>query len=120
MYDILELNKMLVADLQSLAKDLNIPKHETLKKEDLIYQILDQQAISPPATKEKATASAVKEMVGGNSKESKPESKSESKSESNQKPAKQVNSKKLAGETIGRKEAVKKEEHYQRVSLGRN
>lgn len=46
MYDILELNKMLVNDLRQAAKDLKIKKVESLKKQDLIYKILDQQAIS--------------------------------------------------------------------------
>ncbi len=46
MYDILELNKKLVSDLREIAKDLNIKKVESLKKQDLIYRILDQQAIN--------------------------------------------------------------------------
>jgi transcription termination factor Rho len=46
MYDILELNNMLVADLRQVAKDLKIKRVESLKKQDLIYKILDQQAIS--------------------------------------------------------------------------
>lgn len=45
MYDILELNKMLVSDLRDVAKKLDIKKFESLKKQDLIYKILDQQAI---------------------------------------------------------------------------
>ncbi len=45
MYDILELNKMLVQDLKEIAKELDVKKIETLKKQDLIYQILDKQAI---------------------------------------------------------------------------
>jgi len=46
MYDILELNNMLVTDLRQVAKDLKIKRVESLKKQDLIYKILDQQAIS--------------------------------------------------------------------------
>lgn len=46
MYDILELNKKLVSDLREIAKDLQIKKVESLKKQDLIYKILDQQAIN--------------------------------------------------------------------------
>jgi transcription termination factor Rho len=45
MYDILELSKKLVPELREIAKELNIKKAETLKKQDLIYKILDQQAI---------------------------------------------------------------------------
>ncbi len=46
MYDILELNKKLVSELREIAKDLNIKRVESLKKQDLIYKILDQQAIN--------------------------------------------------------------------------
>jgi len=45
MYDILELNKKLVNELKEIAKELKIKKAETLRKQDLIYKILDQQAI---------------------------------------------------------------------------
>jgi transcription termination factor Rho len=45
MYDILELSKKLVPELREIAKELEIKKAETLKKQDLIYKILDQQAI---------------------------------------------------------------------------
>lgn len=47
MYDIIELNNKLVGELKEIAKKLNVPKYETLKKQELIYKILDQQAISP-------------------------------------------------------------------------
>lgn len=47
MYDIIELNGKLVADLRQIAKDLNIPKTEKLVKQDLIYKILDYQALNP-------------------------------------------------------------------------
>jgi transcription termination factor Rho len=45
MYDILELSKKLLPELKEIAKELNIKKSEILKKQDLIYRILDQQAI---------------------------------------------------------------------------
>ena len=45
MYDILELNKKLVTELRDIAKQLNIKKFESLRKQDLVYKILDQQAI---------------------------------------------------------------------------
>lgn len=45
MYDILELNKKLVPELREIAKDLNIKRVESLKKQDLVYKILDTQAI---------------------------------------------------------------------------
>ncbi|MFN8209824.1 MAG: transcription termination factor Rho [Bacteroidales bacterium] len=52
MYDILELSKMLVPELREIAKQLNVKKAETLKKQDLIYKILDQQAIDATDNKE--------------------------------------------------------------------
>ena len=51
MYDILELNKLLVPELKEIAKNLNVKKIETLRKQDLIYKILDQQAIDASKTK---------------------------------------------------------------------
>ena len=56
MYDILELSKKLLPELKNIAKELKIKKAESLKKQDLIYKILDQQAIEateitiPPKT----------------------------------------------------------------------
>jgi transcription termination factor Rho len=46
MYDILELNKMLLPELRDIAKEMKIKKTEVLKKQEIIYKILDQQAIS--------------------------------------------------------------------------
>ncbi|MCW3071503.1 MAG: transcription termination factor Rho [Bacteroidetes bacterium] len=48
MYDIIELNNKLVGELKEIAKNLNVPKYEALKKQELIYKILDHQAINPP------------------------------------------------------------------------
>ncbi len=45
MYDILELNEKILTDLKEIAKSLGIRKTENMKKPDLIYKILDQQAI---------------------------------------------------------------------------
>jgi transcription termination factor Rho len=51
MYDILELSKKLLPELKDIAKELKINKAESLKKQDLIYKILDQQAIESPEVK---------------------------------------------------------------------
>jgi len=45
MYDIIELNQKLVTDLREIAKELQIKKTEKLKKQELVYKILDTQAI---------------------------------------------------------------------------
>ncbi len=47
MYNILQLNDMHVPELKEIAEKLKIKNAEKLKKEELIYKILDQQAISP-------------------------------------------------------------------------
>jgi transcription termination factor Rho len=46
MYDILQLNDMLVPDLKDLAEKIGIKNVKKLSKQQLIYQILDEQAIS--------------------------------------------------------------------------
>ena len=61
MYDILELSKKLLPELKEIAKELNIKKAETLKKQDLIYKILDQQAID--ATEPKPVIPAETEEI---------------------------------------------------------
>jgi transcription termination factor Rho len=45
MYDIIELSRKLLPDLKDIAKELDIKKVESYKKQDLIYKILDIQAI---------------------------------------------------------------------------
>jgi transcription termination factor Rho len=53
MYDIIELNQMLVNDLREIAKNLQIKKPEKLKKQELVYKILDNQAILASEVKQK-------------------------------------------------------------------
>ena len=45
MYDILQLNDMLVPELQDIAEQLAIPNFKKTEKQDLIYKILDTQSI---------------------------------------------------------------------------
>jgi len=45
MYDIIELSKKSQEDLIAIAKQLSVKKPESIKKEDLVYVILDEQAI---------------------------------------------------------------------------
>ena len=47
MYDIVELNGKLVTELRQIAKDFDIPKTDKLLKKDLVYMILDHQALNP-------------------------------------------------------------------------
>lgn len=45
MYNIIQLNDKNLSELQSIAKELGINKVDSLNKEDLVYRILDEQAI---------------------------------------------------------------------------
>lgn len=49
MYNISELNEMPDSDLKSVAEGMNLKKIDLDKKEELIYRILDQQAIDRAA-----------------------------------------------------------------------
>jgi transcription termination factor Rho len=69
MYDILQLNDMLVPELRDIADRLKITDNKKLEKQDLIYKILDAQAVNPEllggsAKAEKADAAA--KTNGGN------------------------------------------------------
>lgn len=73
MYDILELNDKLLTELRQIAKDLNIKRVEAYKKQELIYKILDQQAVAAS----EAVRPVVAETRGGEA--SHPEEKRERK-----------------------------------------
>ena len=53
MYDILQLNDMVVTELKDIAKELEIKGTKNLSKQDLIYKILDAQAVSTKPIKAK-------------------------------------------------------------------
>ncbi len=46
MYDILQLNEMLVPELKDIAEKLSLKSYKRLSKQDLIYKILDHQAVA--------------------------------------------------------------------------
>jgi transcription termination factor Rho len=50
MYDILQLNEMLVPELLDIAEQLNIPNAKKMDKQELVYKILDSQAIAGAKT----------------------------------------------------------------------
>ena len=58
MYDILQLNEMLVPELRDIADSIGLTQYKKLSKQELIYKVLDHQAITgktpaaPPAKKE--------------------------------------------------------------------
>ncbi|WP_304302766.1 transcription termination factor Rho [Phocaeicola plebeius] len=45
MYNIIQLNDKNLSELQQIAKELGLKKVDSLKKEELVYRILDEQAI---------------------------------------------------------------------------
>ena len=52
MFEISQLKEMKLPELQEIAKKLSVPKYRSLKKLDLVYQILDKQAADPKAVLE--------------------------------------------------------------------
>lgn len=65
MYNIEELNVRLLSELKEIAEELGIKNFKKLPKQELIYKILDQQAVLPESQlpKKKPSANAVAEEV---------------------------------------------------------
>jgi len=61
MFEISELKAKKLPELQDIAKKLNVPKFRTMKKLDLVYQILDLQAANPDKVKQEVIADAPKD-----------------------------------------------------------
>lgn len=61
MFEISELKAKTLAELQDIAKSIDLPKTSQLKKLDLVYQILDTQAANP--SKANAAVTPKKEEV---------------------------------------------------------
>ena len=74
MFDISELKAKKLPELQEIAKGLTIPKFKTIKKLDLIYKILDQQAKNPSAVAD-AVPDASASSTKSDTTEQKPEPK---------------------------------------------
>lgn len=51
MFEISQLKAKKLSELQEIAQKLNVPKYRSLKKLDLVYQILDLQAANPEVVK---------------------------------------------------------------------
>ena len=64
MYNIIQLNDKDLSELQQIAKELGLTKTESLRKEDLVYRILDEQAIVG-ATKKATSAKSGEEKKEG-------------------------------------------------------
>ncbi|MDG1238081.1 MAG: transcription termination factor Rho, partial [Flavobacteriales bacterium] len=61
MYDIEKLNNKKVSELREIADELNIQKSDKLKKQELVYKILDEQALKPREEKIKKEESPKQE-----------------------------------------------------------
>ena len=55
MFEISQLKEKKLVELQEIAEKLKVPKFKSLKKIDLVYQILDLQAANPTIVAPKAT-----------------------------------------------------------------
>ena len=71
MYNIIQLNDMELSDLQSVAKELGIKNAESMKKDELVYGILDEQAIANASKR-----TAAKEMAKEKDREAQPKKRS--------------------------------------------
>ena len=77
MYNIEELRIRLLSELKEIAEELGVKNHKSLKKDDLVYAILDQQAITPEQALPKKKPSIVEnspepEVLKPKAEESKP------------------------------------------------
>jgi len=80
MYDILQLNDMLVPELKELAEKLGLKSYKRLNKQQLIYKILDHQALKGGQTTDSKEdgKSSPKPKVNKSAAKSKPKSKASS------------------------------------------
>lgn len=93
MYNILQLNDMLVPELKEIAENLNIEGAKKLSKTDLIYKILDAQALSkeskpvsaPKNPRENREKNIRPTTTGGNNPREQQENKQKSGSNANMK-----------------------------------
>ncbi|MFP4557380.1 MAG: transcription termination factor Rho [Bacteroidales bacterium] len=100
MYDILELNKKLLAELKEIAKGMNIKRVESLRKQDLIYRILDQQAIDAADIDSKK----------GKTKDSDSKPKRQAKQPSSVKPERSEKDKKISKEPVAKEVSEKRDD----------
>ena len=118
MYDILQLNEMLVPELHDIADQLQIPNSKKLNKQDLIYQILDSQAIAgskdakddrPKRKRIVKTTTGVSSEEAFVEDEGKPEEEEEKPSKAPAKKAKAPGKKKKSSEEAAEKQVTTEE-----------
>ena len=115
-YNIIELNEKLTTELRLLAREMGIRRPDAYKKEELIYKILDEQAIAEAETQNKKPKVANKKdndrsKTSANKKAETPNKKEDQKSTPKNAPSKQ-NKPKQADTTakVDNKQAKQQEE----------
>lgn len=106
MLEISELKAKKLPELQELANTLKVPKYRTLKKLDLVYQILDYQAANPNAVKD-IVKEIPKETTASSNTGSKTQHTTEGKTKDKQTPRHKPNPRE-------NKEAQKEQNHTQK------
>lgn len=115
MYDILQLNDMLVPELLDIAEQLRIPNAKKLDKQELVYKILDSQAIAgskggnTPTEDKGKRKRIIKASTGITTEEAVVENSGEEKKTSNKKPAPMPKKEEKAPAKKGRKKPEEKE-----------
>jgi len=114
MYDILQLNDMLVPELLDIAEQLRIPNAKKLDKQELVYKILDSQAIAnskggTPAEDKGKRKRIIKASTGITTEEAVVENSGEEKKPANKKPAPMPKKEDKAPAKRGRKKPEEKE-----------
>ncbi|MBK6936172.1 MAG: transcription termination factor Rho [Chitinophagaceae bacterium] len=113
MYDILQLNDMLVPELLDIAEQLKIPNAKKLSKQDLVYKILDSQAIAGAKGAKPSTDGKRKRIVKTTTATGSEEAVVESNDEEKEKPVKKhlpAPKKEVAAKEIPAKKPRKKHE----------
>src|ERR1043166_2462208 len=105
MYDILQLNDMIVPELLDIAEQLKIPNAKKMDKQELVYKILDNQAIAGSKIsndgKSKQRKRIIKTTTGNSTEEAIVES-------NDKKPAKKLQVKKSHKDPVEEKPNIKK------------
>ncbi|MFD2827552.1 transcription termination factor Rho [Leeuwenhoekiella polynyae] len=109
MFNISELKAKKLPELQEIAKGLDIPKYRSLKKLDLVYKVLDQQAADPKAVAEVIEETSSDTPAKAKAPENKPASKSTNK-KSTRPAAKESNSDKKQDTKNTQAASAKKED----------
>ena len=118
-YNIIELNEKLTTELRILAKEMGIRRPDAYKKEELIYKILDEQAIAETQKKKPSTPDKPKDKPKPPAKKKPEAPKSNAKQDDEQKqkqaPHKQNQNKKAVHTNVDSKQAKDKEDQKSSV-----